>query len=254
MTMSPSCAGVHGSGGVPLLAATQRSSVPVIATAAHGRSVPAVLLLLLVLLVVLVVVLVVAAARPAPGSRVDFLCVPCGPARECGRPRKRHVEESGGEEEERREEGACDPCPALGSDPPQPEPVCGAGYRGNGTDPAGSDNEEGGDRDPGTALLMCETDVEEAYFRGGSFLSDSPEVWLEVQLEETVHLNLVLYDQHNTNSLSLHPPTEPEEEEDKRQKAFYCCLPPPPVPPRPTTRCLIRLANRTALSAADWVP
>lgn len=81
------------------------------------------------------------------------------------------MEESGGEEEERREEGACDPCLALGSDPPRPEPVCGEGYRGNGTDPAGSDNEEGGDGDPGTALLMCETDVEEAYFRGGSSLS-----------------------------------------------------------------------------------
>lgn len=79
-----------------------------------------------------------------------------------------------------------------------------------------------------------------------------------MQLEETVHLNLVLYDQHDTNSSSLRPPTEPEEEEqqqkeeagDKRQKAFYCCLPPPPAPPRPTSRCLIRLANRTALSAS----
>ena len=88
--------------------------------------------------------------------------------------------------------------------------------------------------------------------------TDSPtglEVWLAVQLEETVRLNLVLYDQRNTTSSSssshLRPPEEPDEEADDRQQAFYCCLPPPPVPqPSNRSHCLVQLANRTALSKA----
>ena len=74
---------------------------------------------------------------------------------------------------------------------------------------------------------------------------------MEVQLEETVHLNLVLYAQRNTTSSYLHPPAEQEEEADDRQRAFYCCLPPPPVPqPANRSLCLIQLANGTALSKA----
>ena len=72
-----------------------------------------------------------------------------------------------------------------------------------------------------------------------------------VQLEEPVHLNLVLHDQRNTTSSYLHPAAEPEEEADDRQKAFYCCRPPPPVPQLANrTRCLIQLANGSSLSKA----
>ncbi|CAL8333185.1 unnamed protein product [Lota lota] len=183
------------------------------------------------------------------GLRVDFLCVPCRPAEECGWLKKRHVEESG---REKTRAGECDPCLVLGSDQPQAEPVCTAADRGNGTDP-GSDY-EGSDGDPGPVWFMCETDVEEASSRGSGFMSDSLkglEVWMVVQLEETVHLNVVLYDQRNTTTVYLHPPAEPDEEADDRQKAFYCCLPPPPVPqPANRSRCLIQLANRRALSEA----
>ncbi|XP_056441779.1 uncharacterized protein LOC130379152 isoform X1 [Gadus chalcogrammus] len=183
------------------------------------------------------------------GSRVDFLCVPCRPAEECGWLRGRHLEDSG---RETGRGGQCDPCLALGSDQPQPEPVCTAADRGNGTDP-GSDY-GGSNEDPGNGWFMCETDMEEAYFSGSSSMSDSPkdlEVWMVVQLEEPVHLNLVLHDQRNTTSSYLHPAAEPEEEADDRQQAFYCCRPPPPVPQLANrSRCLIQLANGSSLSKA----
>ncbi|CAL8351217.1 unnamed protein product [Boreogadus saida] len=144
------------------------------------------------------------------GSRVDFLCVPCRPAEECGRLRGRPLEDSG---RETGRGGRCDPCLALGSDQPQPEPVCTAADRGNGTDP-GSDY-GGSNEDPGNGWFMCETDMEEAYFSGSSIMS------------------------------------EPEEEADDRQKAFYCCRPPPPAPqPANRSRCLIQLANGSSLSKA----
>ena len=100
------------------------------------------------------------------GSRVDFLCVPCRPAEECGWLRGRHLEDSG---REAGRGGRCDPCLALGSDQPQPEPVCTAADRGNGTDP-GSDY-GGSNEDPGNGWFMCETDMEEAYFGGSSNMS-----------------------------------------------------------------------------------
>ena len=86
------------------------------------------------------------------------------------------------------------------------------------------------------------------HMHSSSVWTDSPtdlEVWMEVQLEETVHLNLVLYDQRNTTSSYL------QEEADDRHRAFYCCLPPPPMPqPANRSLCLIQLANGTALSKA----
>ncbi|CAL8331632.1 unnamed protein product [Merluccius merluccius] len=203
----------------------------------------------LLILVVLIFIICIPDYLLQRGLRVDFQCVPCPPAEECGWLKKRHADESG---RERRREGGCDPCLALGGDRPQPDHVCrtSAGDRGNGTDPPGSDYSGG---DPGAAWFMCETDVEEAYFSTGGFTSDSPEgleVWVEVRLEETIHLNLVLYDQRNASSSYLRPPEEPEDEADGRQKAFYCCLPPPPTPqPTNHSRCLIRLANQTALAA-----
>ena len=101
------------------------------------------------------------------GQRVDFLCVPCRPAEECGWLRKRHQEEDSGRETGRA--GECNPCLALGGDQPRPEPVCAAADRGNGTGPG--TGYEGGDADPGLAWFMCETDMEEAYLSGSGVMS-----------------------------------------------------------------------------------
>ncbi|XP_029363702.1 uncharacterized protein LOC115047113 isoform X2 [Echeneis naucrates] len=107
--------------------------------------------------------------------------------------------------------------------------------------------------------FMCQADLDMEELNNISASATPVDVHLEVavelQLYEAETLNLTLYGFSNHSSLDLHPPEQLEEEDDNEkgdegEKALYCCLPAQPsLESASQSRCLLRLANQTVLTA-----
>ncbi|XP_042253338.1 uncharacterized protein LOC121886952 isoform X2 [Thunnus maccoyii] len=198
-------------------------------------------------------------------SKVKFFCLPyrtCERENQVGKAEKDEI----GDAEVRRKD-MCDPSQTPGDE--KWEQVCTQKNQTNTTDLA-SDSRRGGE-DPQMSWFMCETDTDIAELQSNmssSALTVHLEISVELQLEDAESLYLTLYGRNNHSSLHLHPPEEEEEEEEEKKKkddegqreVFYCCLPVPPTSePANHSRCLLWLANQTALNATakeklPWKP
>ncbi|XP_029015222.1 uncharacterized protein LOC114860634 isoform X2 [Betta splendens] len=183
-------------------------------------------------------------------SKVAFLCRPFRP---CDGGGGTKTGESGGDDGR----DMCDPSQSH----ERWERACALARPSNGSEPEPSPGRGGGGGGGGGGAnpwFVCQTDTDVTALHGNasSVLQLHLELSVTLELDDSGTLNLTLYGRGDRGSLHPHAP----EEEDERRNGSdvespYCCLPDPPTPGSANrSRCLLRLANRTALTAPEKLP